>query len=76
MSVPALMLKMLVWNAIENVKMVTSDCVVEQTSMKAGWRSASIVCGAQSVMISGELLMLLWLVDNLATLSTVRTSLS
>ena len=70
------MLMMLVYSVKGNVKVETSDWLEEQINMKAELRSALIVCGVLSVMISGELLMLLWLADNLATLSTVRTSSS
>ena len=42
--------------------------------MKAEWRSVLTVCGAQSVMISGELLMLLQPVGNQDTLNIVRSS--
>ena len=33
--------------------------------MKDEWRSASTMCGVQSVMTSGELMMLKWSVGNL-----------
>ena len=54
--------------------MVTSDYVEEPLNMKEELRSVSIECGALSVTISGEELMLLLLASNLATLSTVRSS--
>ena len=71
MLAPVLTLMMLVWNVRKSVQLVTFDCEEDPLSMKAESRSVLTVCGAQSVMISGELLMLQWPVDSLDTLNTV-----
>ena len=68
----ALTLMMLALNVRRSVKLAISDYEEDQTSMKEEWKSALIESGAQSVMTSGEHLMLLWLADNLDTLNTVR----
>jgi len=45
--------------------MVTSGSLVEQMTLRVELKCATMRCGAQCVMTSGELLMLLWSADSL-----------
>ena len=53
------------------MQMVTSGFVVGLQLVKVVWRSVTTMPGALCVMISGELQMPMWPVDNLASLASV-----
>ena len=54
--------------------METSDSEVGLQQVKVVWRFATIMPGAQCVMTSGELLMLMWPVDSWDSLAIVRNT--